>query len=53
MKTFGLWMALFAAVLFVFTNCFVEAWTSAEVIIESTLFSYILYRLIKDELKNQ
>jgi hypothetical protein len=52
MKTFGLFMLLFfiSTILFSFV---LKGWSSQEVIIQSTLFGYIMQKYFTDEIKNK
>lgn len=50
MKTFGLWMLLFLAIS-LFLGTALTDWGHQDLLIESTLLSYIMYKLIKDEIK--
>jgi hypothetical protein len=52
MKTFGLFMLLFfmSTILFSFL---LKGWSPQEVIIQSTLFAYIMQQYFTDEIKNK
>lgn len=51
MKTFGLYLFLFFVMTMIIAVNFKE-WKTSEIILQSTIFSYIVYRLIKDEDKD-
>lgn len=49
MKTFGLWMILFVGITIFFAYVFRD-WQFQDVLILGTIFSYVMYRLLKEEM---
>lgn len=53
MKTFALWLLIFVIVALTMSVALGATWNSGDWLIESTLLSYVLYSLIKEELKEK